>query len=39
MVNRERELVEQTLQDLIEAGYQGEQLLIKFKEKNQESIL
>ncbi|MFC0015896.1 MULTISPECIES: YwpF family protein [Allobacillus] len=39
MVNRERELVEQTLQDLIEAGYQGEQLLTKFKEKNQESIL
>ncbi len=37
MVNRERELVEQTLQDLIEAGYQGEQLLRKFKEKNQES--
>ncbi|WP_027963022.1 YwpF family protein [Halalkalibacillus halophilus] len=38
MVNREREQVEQTLQDLIEAGYQGESLLQKFREKNQESL-
>ncbi|GAA0453201.1 YwpF family protein [Alkalibacillus silvisoli] len=38
MVNREREQVEETLQDLIEAGYQGSSLLKKFKEKNQESL-
>ncbi|GEN45339.1 YwpF family protein [Alkalibacillus haloalkaliphilus] len=38
MINREREQVEETLQDLIEAGYQGVSLLNKFKEKNQENL-
>ncbi|MGM8214289.1 YwpF family protein [Bacillaceae bacterium W0354] len=38
IVNREREQVEKMLQELIEAGYQGESLLKKFKEKNQESL-
>lgn len=38
LVNREREQVEQMLQELIEAGYQGASLLKKFKEKNQESF-
>ncbi|MET3681955.1 hypothetical protein ABID56_000034 [Alkalibacillus flavidus] len=38
MVNRERQQVEETLQDLIEAGYQGASLLDKFKEKNRENI-
>ncbi|PKR78448.1 hypothetical protein CEY16_01440 [Halalkalibacillus sediminis] len=38
MVNREREQVEKMLQELIEAGYQGESLLNKFKSKNQESF-
>ncbi|NIK13260.1 YwpF family protein [Alkalibacillus sp. S2W] len=37
MVNRERQQVEETLQQLIEAGYQGDSLLNKFKEKNQEN--
>ncbi|RPF52272.1 YwpF family protein [Aquisalibacillus elongatus] len=38
LVNREREQIEQMLQDLIEAGYQGASLLKRFKEKNQESF-
>lgn len=38
MVNRVREQVENILQELIEAGYQGEALLSKFKEKSKENL-
>src|SRR5690554_513475 len=38
IVNRAREQLENMLQELIEAGYQGESLLTKFKEKNRESL-